>query len=94
MATVPNQTLEQFKQKYPNVPEETIREAALSAGVVNGGIAQVRGLVVRNILEKKATWAKPMCASSSRTITLWVSFASITTKRSIIRGVLVMGGQK
>ncbi len=53
MATVPRQTFEAFKEKYPSVPDEVIREAALSAGVVNGGIAQVRGLVVRNILENK-----------------------------------------
>ncbi len=53
MATVPKETLEQFKQKYPNVSEEAIREAALSAGVINGGITQVRALVVRNILENK-----------------------------------------
>lgn len=51
MAEVPKELRSQFKETFPNVPDEVITEAAKAAGQVNGGMEQLQGLVTREVCE-------------------------------------------
>lgn len=51
MANISKQLKAEFLEAYPNANDKTLAEAAARAGVINGGIEQLRGLYAHELIE-------------------------------------------